>query len=169
MQRFIVAVLLAALVTLLPAAHAVAGIADTPLPVLVAGQTTQFLYSVPGVLDLVSLGTFFVCTSTDTVAQQVGVDVFDDSGAPCNDAGATSVTVQPGRTVKFGTRYPANEIVVPPMTLVGGCGNGASVARILSTSKKLICTAYVGDLTNSPPATSWQLTIIAKLKQKAAN
>jgi hypothetical protein len=42
-------------------------------------------------------------------------------------------------------------------------------ARIIATSKKLVCTAYVADVDNSPPTTSWQLTIIAKLKQKAAN
>jgi hypothetical protein len=39
----------------------------------------------------------------------------------------------------------------------------------LATSKKLVCTAYIADYTNQPPQTSWQITIIATLKQKAAN
>lgn len=37
------------------------------------------------------------------------------------------------------------------------------------TSKKLACTAWVADAFNAPPTSSWQLTIIAKTKQKAAN
>src|SRR5436190_12483325 len=81
-----------------------AGIADTPLPVLVAGQTTQFLYSVPGVIDGGGLGTYFACTSTDTAAMQVGVEVFGIlGGGPANDAVATSVNVAPGATVFLGT------------------------------------------------------------------
>jgi len=42
-------------------------------------------------------------------------------------------------------------------------------ARILSTSKKLVCTAFVADDGNAPPTSSWELTIIAKTKHKAAN
>jgi hypothetical protein len=42
-------------------------------------------------------------------------------------------------------------------------------ARILATSKKLVCTAFVADACANPPAFGWQLTIIAKTKQKAAN
>jgi hypothetical protein len=42
-------------------------------------------------------------------------------------------------------------------------------ARILATSKKLACTAFIADAGNSPPASMAHLTIIAKLKQKAAN
>ncbi len=156
---------------LMPGTPAVAGIADSPLPVLVAGQTTQFLYSVPGVVDFGALSTFFFCTSTDTAAQQVGVDIFaQPGGPPCNDAGTTSVSVPPGFTVIFGTGTPANEIIgANGMSLVAGCGSFPTVARILSTSKKLVCTAFVGDRASSPPATSWQLPIIAKLKQRAAN
>ena len=37
------------------------------------------------------------------------------------------------------------------------------------TTLLLICTAFVVDRANAPPQTSWQLTIVAKLKQKAAN
>ncbi len=58
--------------TCLTPAPAFAGIADSPLPVLVAGKTTYHLYSVPGVMDdLYFLGTFFSCTSTDKATIQV--------------------------------------------------------------------------------------------------
>ena len=74
-----------------------AGIADTPLPVLQAGATTQFLYSVPGVIQGGNISTFFLCTSTDTASQQVGVEVFPyPGGAPCNDAAAESFSLGPG-------------------------------------------------------------------------
>ena len=150
-----------------------AGIADTPLPVLQAGATTQFLYSVPGVIQGGNISTFFLCTSTDTASQQVGVEVFPyPGGAPCNDAAAESFSLGPGATVRFGTAQPANDILgFLGLSSTIGCGGGANggSARILSTSKKLVCTAFAGDRVNIPPQTTWQLTIIAKLKQKAAN
>ncbi len=159
-------VIAAALV--LTAWGAFAGIADSPLPVLVAGQATHFLYSVPAVVDDGQLATFFSCTSTDTSTQQVGVEVFPfNGGGPNNDAAATSVSVAAGATVTFGTSSSTDWVV----HVVGGSGSPSNFgsARILSTSTKLICTAFVADRSTSPPTTSWQLTIIAKLKQKAAN
>lgn len=162
-----------ALATLTATTAQALGIADSPLPVLLAGKATLHLYSVPGVIQGGNISTFFLCTSTDTTSQQVGVEIFPSlGGAPCNDAAAESVSVLPGATVKFGTAQPANDIlglVVADSAIgCGGDANGGS-ARILSTSKKLVCTAFAGDRINIPPATSWQLTIIAKLKQKAAN
>jgi hypothetical protein len=144
------------------ATPALAGIADSPLPVLVAGKKTIHVYSVPGVIDNgLGMGTFFACTSTDTAPMQVGIDVFGSfGGGPCNDAVGTSVTVAPGATVTFGTRTTVWIGVVD----VGHCLNGS--ARILATSRKLACTAYVADAANAPPTTSWQLTIIKKTTQK---
>jgi len=144
-----------------------AGIADSPLPVLSAGATTLHLYSVPGVISYVGLATYFACTSTDTAAMQVGVEVFDDpGGAPINDAAATSLSVGPGATVTFGTSAAAGISVSSNL----GTGNliRKGSARILATSKNLACTAFVADVSNAPTS-GWQLTIIAKLKQKAAN
>jgi hypothetical protein len=158
---------------LVVAAPAVAGIADSPLPVL-AGETAQYLYSVPGVIQGGNVSTFFLCTSTETTAsQQVAVEVVSSfGGPPCNDAATESVSVLPGATVRFGTAGPANDLLgglsVNSVIGCGGAANGGS-ARILSTSKKLVCTAFAGDRINVPPATTWQLTIISKLKQKACN
>jgi hypothetical protein len=160
---------LAALVAVLTlaAAPAFAGIADSPLPVLQAGATTFHLYSVPGVIDSAGLGTFFSCTSTDSATMQVGVEIFySPGGAAGNDPVATSLSVGPGATVIFGTSAAVGISIYSNLG-VGGLSQGS--ARILATSKKLICTAYIADLGNAPPATAWQLTIVAKLKQKAAN
>ena len=72
--------ILAACAALAAVPQARAGIADSPLPVLQAGATTQFLYSVPGAYADTVLATFFSCTSTDTAPQQVGVEVFGSAG-----------------------------------------------------------------------------------------
>ena len=150
-----------------PTIPAVAGIADSPLPVLTAGAKTLHLYSVPSVIRGGGLETFFGCTSTDTAPVQVGVELFISAGgAPANDAAATSLTVAPGQTVMFAT---SAAVGIGINSNLGGGGLGQGSARILATSKKLLCTAFVADATNAPPTTSWQLTIIAKLKQKAAN
>lgn len=149
------------------AVPAIAGIADSPLPVLSAGATTLHLYSVPSIIGGAGgLGTYFGCTSTDTAPMQVGVELFFPAGgAPANDAVATSLTVGPGATVIFGTSAAAG---ISISSSLGGSFSKGS-ARILATSKKLVCTAWVADASNAPPTSSWQLTIIAKLKQKAAN
>ncbi len=159
--------LLALAFSLTCAVPAHAGIADSPLPVLQAGTTTLFLYSVPGVVVGGDLGAYFSCTSTDTTAMTVGVEVFSSGGGgPVNDATATAVNLASGATVIFGTG-PSAEYGVDQTLGIGDLPHGS--ARILSTSKKLICTAWVADRFNTPPQTSWQLPIIAKLKQKAAN
>jgi hypothetical protein len=151
---------------ILAAAPTFAGIADSPLPVLTPAEKTLHLYSIPGVIRAVSLGTFFSCTSTDTAPMQVGVEIFAVNGALLNDAAASSLSVGPGATVMFGTS------IAPGFAISSDLGAPAiskGSARVLSTSKKLICTAFVADRFNDPPQTSFQLTIIAKLKQKAAN
>src|SRR2546430_7835876 len=95
----------------LAATPALAGIADSPLPVLSAGQTTFHLYSVPGAIAEGGLGTFFSCTSTDTATMQVGVELFGPGGgAPGNDAAATSLSVAPGRTLISRTRPAARSL-----------------------------------------------------------
>lgn len=149
------------------ATQAPAGIVDTPLPVLLPGATTQHLYSVPGVLNNGALATFFSCTSTASAAIQVGVEVFGAlGGGPANDAVTTSLSVAPGATVVLGTSFAAS------MVIDSGLGAGPlsrGSARILATSKSLICTAFVADPGSAPPASGWHLTIVAKTKQKAAN
>src|SRR5437879_9411372 len=124
------------------------------------------LYSVPGVIGGgLGLGTHFSCTSTDTATMQVGVELFfPGGGAPANDAVATSLSVGPGATVIFGTG-PAAGISISS-SLGGGFSKGSG--RILATSKKLACTAFLADPFSAPPTSMAQLTIIKKTTQKAA-
>lgn len=155
-----------ALALVLAASPALGGIADSPLPELLAGATTFHLYSVPNIIASSGLETFFGCTSTDTATMQVGVELFaGPGGAPANDVAATSLSVAPGATVTFGT---GAAVGISISSDLGGFFSKGS-ARVLATSKKLVCTAWVADAGNAPPTSSWQLTVIAKLKQKAAN
>ena len=143
---------------------ALAGIADSPLPVLEAGKITLHLYSVPGVIDANGLGTFFSCTSTATSPITVGVELFSVFGAVFNNAATSSLSLIPGETRIFAT---STAVGISVDSSLGGVGKGS--ARILATSKNLVCTAFVADNTALPAGSGWQLTIIAKTKQKAAN
>jgi hypothetical protein len=141
-----------------------AGVVDTPLP----APFTKHVFTVPGVISATGLGTFFSCTNLDAVPVTVGVEVFGSfGGGSINDASATSLSVAPGGTVMFGTTSAAG------LSINSNVGPGAfskGSARILATSKKLACTAFVADTTSAPVASGWQLTIIPKgTKQKAAN
>ena len=164
-MRHTLAALVAASLTL-ATYPALAGIVDSPLPVLVAGETTFHVYSIPGAIAGGGLGTYFSCTSTDTATIRVGVELFGPpGGAPFNDAAATSLSVATGATVIFGTGAAAG---ISISSNLGGLFSKGS-ARILATSKKLACTAFLADDGNAPPTSMAQLTIIAKTKQKAAN
>ena len=146
---------------------AVAGVADSPLPVLEADKTTYHIYSVPGVIKTLSLGTFFTCTSLEkTTTMRVGVEVFPGpGGSPVNDPVATSFAILPGGTATFGTNPAVGFSIASDLSVFLTEGS----ARILSTSRKLMCTAYRADYANSPPTSMMHLTIIKKTTQRAAN
>ena len=155
-----IVITLALCVTVAPA---FAGIADTPLPTLVAGKRTLLVYSVPGLISSAGLATFFSCTSTDTATMQVGVELFGPAGGgSANDAAATSLSVGPGATVIFGTSSAA--AISIDSNLSGGVFSKGS-ARILATSSYLVCTAYIADATTAPPTSGWHLTIVKSTKQ----
>lgn len=156
---------------------ALAGIADSPLPVLEAGKPTFHLYSVPGVRGGASLGTFFSCTSTDTVPMKVAVELFHPVLGVLNDAVATSFPFSPGYSATLATDIPlpcysTGSSLCPssfPNDLLTGSGFGgpfAGSARILATSKRLVCTVFLADIFSEPPTSMVHLNIVAKTKQK---
>ncbi len=130
-------------------------------------RSVYHLYSVPGVMGLSCFGTYFSCTSLDTAAMRVGVELFvGPGGPPVNDAVATSLSVASGATARFGTVTPLDFGI---QSNLGFGSTSLGSARILSTSKKLACTAFVADSCFSPVTFMNHLTIISKTKQKAAN
>ena len=151
------------LVLTVAAGPAVAGVVDSPLP----APFTQHVFTVPGVIQNGSSGTFFSCTNLDAANVTIGVEVFSSlGGAASNDAAATSLSVAQGATVMFGTITPVGYGINSNLG-AGPMSKGS--ARILGTSKKIACTAWVANFANDPPTSAFQLTIIAKTKQKAAN
>ncbi|MBI3769133.1 MAG: hypothetical protein HY271_11675 [Deltaproteobacteria bacterium] len=118
------------------------------------------LFTVPGVVSVGDLGTFFLCTSTATTNQMVSVQFLDRTGNP---GGNGSFDLPPNNTVMFGTRNPAGLLVDVDMASPG-IGKGS--AQISSTSKKLICSAFIADSTNATLTFGTSLNVLAKQKQK---
>jgi hypothetical protein len=143
--------LLSAAVTLTLAAGPVsAGIVSTPL---LAG--TNYLFSVPGVINSTGLGTLFTCTSSSSAPQTVTVEVINNTGVA---AGAGSLVVGPQQSVMFGSRIAVGLSVTistgSPSIVVGS-------ARVLSTDKKLMCSAFVADAANAPINSMVSLSVVA--------
>ena len=123
---------------------------------------TTHLYTVPGVVNAGNLATYLTCTSVSTASQTITVDVFSQTGA---SAGSATSVLGAGKSMRFGTQASPALLVD---TLITTTPVASGVARIVSTDKKLLCTAAVADATSGSPVMA-ELTIVAKLKQKAAN
>ena len=149
--------------SMLVATSALAQIDSSPPPLM--GQPSFHLYSVPSVQAIGGLATFFGCTNTTSAPVRVGVEVFGSPGGPpVNDASATSLEINPGGTVMFGTGLAVG---IPVTSSLGAGGIDNASARILATAKKgIICTAFLADFGNSPPTSMVQLTIVAKTRQR---
>ena len=96
---------------------------------------------------------------------QVGVEVFTTNAQLTNDAIVTSYSLTPGHSVLFGTHASGGTLFDVNL----GTGNMyayTSSARIVATSKKLICTAFLADGSTDPPTSLVHLTMVSKLKQR---
>ena len=135
------------------ATRAIAGPADTPLPTFSDAQPSVAVYYAFGVIKNNNLETDFVCTNIDTVARDIGVQVFDETGALRNTLGANAngefLAVPPGTTITLGTAGTA--VLHEDQTLtLNVAGNGLSQlrngsARIVATSKSVSCSAMLVD------------------------
>jgi hypothetical protein len=127
-----------------------------------AAQTPSVLYTVTGVTKVANLETAFVCTSTETVnALTLQVQLFGNDATPAGSSSPLSMT--PNQTFTFLTGSVAG---VLPNSIISASLGGTGSAQILSTSKKLLCTAFILDSTSSPPASMVSLPVFAKGKQK---
>ena len=148
----------------LAVATAVQAQIDSPPPAL-QGQASFHLWSVPGVMGIGVLETFFPCTNTTGAPIRVGIEVFGPAGgAAANDPSATSLNVAAGATVLFGGGAAAG------LSVDGTLGFGIiskGSARILATAKKgIICSAFLADPGNAPPTSMTTLTVVKTTKQK---
>ena len=142
-----------------------AGIIDTPLPQL-NGQKAVHVFTVPGVTAVPTVGTVFMCASTEkTKDVTLGIEIFDFNGQQLNTV--TTALIPVGNTLTLVTNNTGNapdafqpDVVIP---LMQTANHGA--ARIVATSKNVVCTALlVGD--GFPPVSMASLPVLAKTKQK---
>jgi hypothetical protein len=165
MRNVIISFALVTTLTLAMPLHAAAGLVDSPAPNL-DGQPARVLYYVPGVTKNNGIETVFICTSLDGGAGTitVGVEVFDpNSGSALNNVGAGdgaesipaggTVTIATGTTLGF---HEDEAMMGLPPNVKGGS------ARILSTSKRLACEAFLVEEVGSPPALIAPLKVISR-------
>lgn len=163
MTRVVIAALAATCIALTPADRAVAGIADTPLPTL-NGEAALHVYSILGIVkDVGGMQTLVSCTSTASAAVSVGIQVFKANGDLSLSAGV--VVLAPGETKTIAVAplaaFPADFVLAETAEVIA---NGS--ARILATSKKIVCHALIADAAGVPPTSILPLRVIAKTKQK---
>jgi len=142
---------------------AAAGPGDTPLPTFADGTPAQAVYTAFGLIKNNNLETDFVCTNLDAAPVDIGIQVFDETGALRNSIAAgsgASLNVGVGKTVTVGTAGTA-ELHEDQVITLNGAGNATTVlrngsGRVVATSKNIICTAVVADKlhTVQDPATS---------------
>src|SRR5262249_46692354 len=102
-----------------------------------------------GVTNTSSLATVFQCTSLDTSGFRIAVEVFSSSGALLNDvtAGDGALTLSAGQTGLIATGSILSQPIDDAMSLSAPM-EGA--ARIISTSSKVACAAFVTSVGSTP-------------------
>jgi hypothetical protein len=103
------------------------------------------IYTVPGVINGWAVGTLVTCTAVK-VAQTVTVEAFDSEGAA---AGTGTLSIASNNSRTFATVPVAglnvdSNLASPTIK--------AGYAQVSSTSKALVCTAYLADTAHSNPA-----------------
>jgi hypothetical protein len=143
-----------------------AGIGDKDLPPL-NGQKTKLLYTVSGVTDTGALATVFHCTSTERDGGktiELGIEVFDLFGSRANDvtAGDGVTSMPPGHTRTLSTHATVgfgNEAEINTGTVAQGS------ARIIASSKNVLCSAMLVDAVNNAPTSMVMLPVFRTTKQ----
>ena len=156
-----------------------AGPADTPLPTFSDSKPALKVYTAVGVIKNNGLDTDFFCTNLDSAAQDIGVEVFDETGARRNAINVGNngalLNVAPGQTKTISTGSTKLLHEDAPITLDLGVGNTTDnlkngSGRIVATSKNISCTAVLVDKfhsicdplapCNTPPPTVASLPLL---------
>ena len=150
-----------------------AGVVDSPVPTLQAGAGAAVVFTATGVVQLLNLETVFMCTSLErTKHVRIGVEVFGPlGGAPLNDVsdsggnpGNGAVDLPPGGTATIVTGNTAEFLQDETILFLPGLKNGS--ARILSTSSRITCNAFLTDKLNTPPNSLLPLRLLKGSSQK---
>ncbi len=123
-----------------------AGPTDSPLPTFSDGKSALHVYTAVGVIKNNDLETVFICTNLDTVAVNIGVEVFDKDGVLANsialgNGAVLNAAVGATRTIATsGTVLLSDDHQI---TLLPNLRNGSG--RVVATSKSISCTAMLVD------------------------
>ena len=163
-----------ALAGVLLASAAGAGVSD-PVPLIAGTDRARHVFSVTGVTANNEVGTVIICTSFEkTKDMRIAVEVFmEEPATVINDitTGSSNEGVPPilgpGATSTFEISRDGSVLftglsasVTPPSDRLHGS------ARVVATSAKLMCNAFLADDDGSPPSFLVELPMVAKTKQK---
>jgi len=165
--------LVAFAITCITAANAaLAGIVDTALPTTLpgTGKKPVLAFTTTGVRTNADTAFTVTCSNTDkSNPVEYGVEVFDFDNTQLNNAGTGDANVVMGvgetKTItlsgqNINTAFYAEDVV---SALASDPEQGS--ARIIATSPKLICAAYLVGSTN-PPTPLSRLPLFKKAQQK---
>ncbi len=123
-----------------------AGPTDSPLPTFSDGKPALHVYTAVGVIKNNNLETVFICTNVDTVAVNIGVEVFDKDGVLANSIALGNgevLNVPVGATRTIATSGTVLLTDDHQITLLPNLRNGSG--RVVATSKSISCTAMLVD------------------------
>ena len=167
---YVVALFVALFVAAVTATPGIAGLVDSAVPSLDPGSSTRVIYYIPGVTKNNDIETLVICTNLEkSKSVTIGVEVFDSAGTgPLNDVnsgvgdGAQAVPVGGTVTIATGSTVGFSEddvIVGLPLNVRGGS------ARVVSTSKRIACGAFMVDELSAPPTSMTKLPLINRKQQ----
>ena len=144
-----------ALTALMPAI-AGAGITDPP-PAAMPNR----VFTTTGAIKTDKLDTVIACTDVDSAPVTLKAQFYDQDGTLLNGAGP-NFSIMPGGSIHFAT----GNLVGIPLSVSFNVSEFYGSARLVATSKKLICTGYVVDNASDPPAVMRTLPMVRGLAQK---
>ena len=143
----------ASITTLNEGARPTAGalLASVPLPTFSNGHRATHAILFPGIVKKARMQSNVFCTSLAAEAVDIGVEMLSVDGTVLNDVGAGNgavVAVQPGATITFGTTGTAASLETQVISMPGVA---QGVARVVTTSPDITCSAVIVDPTVAPP------------------
>lgn len=127
-------------------------LASVALPTFSDGKSAGYAAVVPGIVKRSPMDTSFLCTSLAPANIDIGVQVFGPDGTLKNDVSTGNgavLNVTPGATVTLSTTGTA---ALLETAVINTAGVSQGLARIVSTSDQLACTAAQLDSAVTPPA-----------------
>lgn len=144
----------ASLATLSPGVRLAVGplLPGAPLPRFPGGGQATHAAVIPGVTKRGPVQTDVMCTSLADQPIDIGVEIFGPDGTLENrivDGNGALLGVPPGATVTFGTTGGA-AFLEDAVIVTRGVAQG--VARVVSTTAAVTCSAIVLDAEQTPPS-----------------